>query len=409
MKTKGKILVIDDEEIITSLFRRLLPGQGYEFYSAANGPDGLKLMAEINPDLVFLDLKMPDMDGMEVLKKAKDINRDLPIILLTGHGNLDAAVQAIKLGAYDFMQKPIEDLEALLVDVARAVGNYTLIKKNRGLTEELSKVNKGLEKKVKQRTQDLEQSLSELKLVQSKINEEIKTVSIVQQNLLPEGPPKREGLDVAAIYLASAAVGGDYYDYIDMGDDKLGIVIADVSGHGLPAAFVMTMVKIMLLYLNKQKIPFKETVVALNDMLTRHIPTNNFVTMIYGILNFKETTFTYINAGHEPLVHVNVETESLETIPAKSPFLGIDLETNFIENVLRLDKGDKIILSTDGITEACNTQNQVFGEERFKDIITKNMAAPSMKIVTEIISELSDHCTGTSYVDDITLVVLGIT
>lgn len=409
MKTKGKILVIDDEEIITSLFKRFLPRNGYEFYSASNGPDGLKVIAQVRPDLVFLDLKMPGMDGMEVLKKAKDIDRDLPIILLTGHGNLDSAIQSVRLGAYDFMQKPIEDLEMLLVDIGRAIRNYNLVKKNKGLIEKLNKVNKGLEDEVKLRTQNLEQTLDELKLAQAKINEEIKTVSLVQQNLLPERPPKRQGLDAAAIYLASSAVGGDYYDYIDMGDEKLGIVIADVSGHGLPAAFVMTMVKIMLLYLNGQKIPLKETVVALNDMLSKNIPTNNFVTMIYGILDFKEMTFAYINAGHEPLVRVNAETKLFEVVSAKSPFLGIDPKTSFSENILHLDKGDKLILSTDGIIEACNTQNQIFGEERFKDIITKNMAAPAMQLISEIISELSDYCAGTSYVDDITLMILGLT
>lgn len=409
MGTKGKILIIDDEEIITSLFKRFLSRQGYEFHSATNGPDGLKIIAETELDLVFLDLKMPDMDGMEVLKKAKNINRDLPVIILTGHGNLDCAVQSVRLGAYDFMQKPIEDLETLLVDIDRAIANHHLVKKNRHLVEELSTVNKGLENKVKLRTSDLEQALDELKQAQSKINEELKTVSLVQQNLLPEGPPKHKGLDAAAIYMASAAVGGDYYDYIDMGDEKLGIAIADVSGHGLPAAFVMTMVKVMLLYLNKKKTPLDETIAALNDILSRHIPTNNFVTMIYGILDFKEMTFTYINAGHDPLIRVNTETKSLETFPAKSPFLGIDPKTAFSEDVLHIKKGDKLILSTDGIVEACNTQNQAFGDERLKDIITKNMAQPSMQLIAEILSELSAYCAGTSYADDITIMVLGFT
>lgn len=408
METKGKILIIDDEKVIRDLFKRFLPRRGYEFFSAENGSEGLKAIKEVDPDLVFCDLKMPGIDGLEVLKRSKDINKDLPIIILTGHGDLESAIQTVKIGAYNFMRKPIEDLETLLIDIDKAIGNYHLIKKNNRLSAELVTINKELENKVKARTEDLEMTLSELKAAQTKINEEIKIVSLVQQKLLPDGPPNREGLDAAAIYLASSAVGGDYYDYIDMGDNKLGIVIADVSGHGLPAGFVMTMVKVMLLYLNKQEIPYMSALAAINDMLTTHIPTNNFVSMIYGALDLKEMTFTYTNAGHEPLLRVNGETKEIEEIPAQSPFLGIDSNTKFIEDCLHLKKGDKLILTTDGIIESVNPKNELFGTKRLNDIITKNTAVPSMDLITEIISDLSVYCEGIPYEDDITMVVLGI-
>lgn len=408
MSIKGKILIIDDEEVIRDVFKRFLSMQGYEFYSASNGVDGLKLIKEVDPDLVFLDLKMPGMDGFEVLKKSKDINKNLPVIILTGHGDLGAAIQTVKLGAYDFMQKPIEDLEALLVDIQRAIENHHLAKKNMALTEELTSINKELENKVKKRTEDLENILIKLKTAQTKIQEEIKTVSLVQQNLLPAGPPQRKGLDAAAIYLASAATGGDYYDYLDMGDEKLGVVIADVSGHGLPAAFVMTMVKVVLIYLNEQNIPMQNTVRTINDMLAKHIPTNNFVTMIYGILNFKEMKFTFINAGHEPLIHLSSNGKKLQMLTAKSPFLGIDPGIDFAENTLYLEKGDKLVFYTDGVTEACNIKKDIFGQERFNAIVTESLGLSSMELISNIISELSSHCEGTSYADDITMMVLGL-
>ncbi len=409
METKGKILIIDDEDVIRNLFKRFLPRRGYEFHCAENGLDGLTAIKEIEPDLVFLDLKMPGMDGLEVLKKAKDINADLPIIMLTGHGDFDSAVQTVKYGAYDFMRKPIEDIEALLVDIDKAVKNYHLIRKNRNLTEELGTINKELENKVKARTTDLEKAIGELKTAQATINEEIKIVSLVQQKLLPDGPPQREGLDAAAVYLASSAVGGDYYDYIDMEDNKLGIVIADVSGHGLPAGFVMTMVKVMLLYLNKQQIPYISALSAINDILSRHIPTNNFVSMIYGSLDLDAMTFKYVNAGHEPLLRFNAQTQKIEEIPAQSPFLGIDTDTKFVEDCLQLNKGDKLILATDGIIESVNSKKELFGAERLNDIIMKNTAVSSMDLITEIISALSTYCECIPHEDDITLVVLGFT
>lgn len=409
MSKKGSVLVIDDEEIIRNLFQRLLSRQGYDFHAAENGQAGLEAIKDFSPDLVFVDLKMPGMDGMDVLRKAKEINSNLPIIILTGHGDLDSAVQAVKLGAYDFMRKPIEDLEALLIEIDRAIESYGLIKRNEALSGELKSVNLELEKKVKMRTADLNKTLDELKQAQAKINEEIKMVSVVQQGLLPESPPKRDGLDMAAVYLASSAVGGDYYDYIDLGDDKMAIVIADVSGHGLAAGFVMTMVKIMLLYLNKQKTPLLETVEAVNDVLSQHIPTNNFVTMIYGILDLKAKTFTFINAGHDPLVKINSVSKEIETFEAGSPFLGIDSDTVFSTVSINLEKNEKLIFYTDGIVEAINSKEEAFGEKKFNELVTNNASLSSMDLITEIISTLSDHCQGTAYADDITLVVLGLT
>lgn len=409
MNTKGRVLIIDDERIIRNLFQRLLSRKGYDFHSAEDGKTGLKAIEDLQPDLVFVDLKMPGMDGMEVLKKAKEINSDLPIIILTGHGDLDSAVQAVKLGAYDFIRKPIEDLEALLIEVDRAIESHKLTKRNTALTEELKIINVDLENKVKQRTTDLTETLSELKHAQAKINEEIKTVSIIQQGLLPESPPKREGLDTAAIYLASSAVGGDYYDYIDIGDDKFAIVIADVSGHGLAAGFVMTMVKIMLLYLNKQKMPLKETVETVNDILSSHIPTNNFVTMIYGILDLKALTFTFINAGHDPLIKINPASKELRKFEARSIFLGIDPDTTFSVETINLEKNEKLIFYTDGIVEAISSNEEEFGEKRLNEIITNNASLSPTDLITEIISALATHCQGTAYADDITLIVLSLT
>ena len=409
MNTKGRVLIIDDEKIIRNLFQRLLSRKGYDFHSAENGRAGLKAIEDLQPDIVFVDLKMPGIDGMEVLKRVKKINSDLPVIILTGHGDLDSAVQAVKLGAYDFIRKPIENLEVLLIEIDQAIANHALTKRNKALTEELRVTNKDLEKKIEKRTMHLKEALDELKLAQARINEEIKMVSVVQQGLLPESPPKRKGLDTAAIYLASSAVGGDYYDYIDIGDDKFAIVIADVSGHGLAAGFVMTMVKIMLLHLTKKKVPLKKTVETVNDILSSHIPTNNFVTMIYGILDLKALTFTFINAGHDPLIKINPASKELQKFEARSTFLGIDPDTTFSEEVINLEKNEKLIFYTDGIVEAISSTEEAFGEKRLNEIITNNASLSSTDLITEIISALATHCQGTTYADDITLIVLSLT
>jgi len=407
MEIKGKVLIIDDEEVIRNLFKRLVSKGGYEFHGAEDGPAGLKAIEEVQPDLVFCDLKMPNMDGMEVVRKVKETNKDLPIIILTGHGGMDNAVEAVKLGAYDFIRKPVDDINALLIEIDRAVESYNLVKKNKNLTEELQVINSQLEEKVEKRTADLNKTLEDLKLAQGKINEEIKTVSVLQKGLLPEAPPSIEGLDAAAIYLASSEVGGDYYDYINLGNDRLAIVVADVSGHGLAAGFVMTMVKVMLLYINKQQSSSVETLKALNEVLSNHIPTNNFVTMIYGVLDLQAKTFSFINAGHDPLVKVNSVDKSFEVFEAKSTFLGIDDSTEFQEDTITLSKNDKLVLYTDGIVEAINSKEEAFGESRLNTIIKDKADCSSQELVNEIIISLSSHCEGTLFADDISLMVLG--
>ena len=415
MSTKGTVLVIDDEQVIRDLFQRFLARRGYYLHTADTGSAGLREIEAIAPDIVFLDLKMPGIDGLEVLKKAKEIDKDLPVIILTGHGDLDSAIQSVRLGAYDFMQKPIENLEALLIDIDRAIESYHRAKDNRALTEELKTLNqrlldanKELERKVMQRTQELQDTVKELQAAQKKIDAEIKIVSKVQKNLLPKELPHHKSLDIAALYKACAAVGGDYYDYMDMDNGELGFVVADVSGHGLPAAFVMTMVKIMLIHLNARKMPLDETLRMINKVLLKYIPTNNFVTMIYGILNLNELKFRYINAGHEGLIHVDPCKKILHPLGSKSPVLGVDEDIDFIIDTVQLHKGDKLIFYTDGITEAANSDYELFNDERLKETLTQNMGLQSKPLLERIMEDLSSYCGGDSFVDDITLMILGI-
>ncbi len=246
----------------------------------------------------------------------------------------------------------------------------------------------------------------ELKIAHEKIEDEIKTVSIVQQALLPKTLPQDHKVDMAALYAASTHVGGDYYDCIRMDNDRLGIVMADITGHGLPAAFIMTMVKILLFYLNQQKMTLKESLVTINEMILRHVPISTFPSLLYGVLDVNELTFEYINAGHEPVVHLNPSKKTKQIHFAKSPLLGVDENAEFIIDKLKLEKGDKLFLYTDGAADVMNKNRDAFDRKRLFELVSSCSASSPKEMIDRVMRELNAFADGVPFIDDVTMMVL---
>lgn len=292
-----------------------------------------------------------------------------------------------------------EDFETAIV-----LANYASVAiENSGLFKNLQK---SLINHLKITNEEISQKNEELRITQERINKEIKTVAIVQQGLLPKSLPQNSRVDIAAIYSASSTVGGDYYDCIEMSDGKLGLVMADITGHGLPAAFIMTMVKILLIYLNEQKRPLAETVSAINDMVTKHVPLSTFPSLIYGILDPEKMVFNYINAGHQPIVHTSPSAKK-KIYYAKSSLLGIEAGANFALETITIEKGDKLFFYTDGIPEAMNKNKEIFGYDRIFFLFEHNAAKSPKEIIDAVLNELNLFCEGVPLVDDVTMMVLG--
>jgi len=248
----------------------------------------------------------------------------------------------------------------------------------------------------------------ELRITQEKMNQELKTVAVVQQALLPKSLPKNSRVDMAAVYAAAGVVGGDYYDCIEMKDSRLGIVIADVTGHSLPSAFVMTMIKILLFYLNHQGISIIESISILNNMLVRHVPISTFASLAYGVLDLEKMTFEHINAGHEPILRINAVTQKKEFFFADSLLLGVEAETEFVVNKITLEKGDKLVFYTDGLTDAMNKDRESFGRKRLAEIVNNHVQKSSKEIIDAVIQELNLFCEGQTRADDLTMLVLSL-
>ncbi|RME02687.1 MAG: hypothetical protein D6805_09130 [Planctomycetota bacterium] len=267
------------------------------------------------------------------------------------------------------------------------------------LSKKLSKTNLAhqLSKASKEKKDLLEQHQQEL----AKANK-------IQFNLLPEQIPKVPGIDIRVHYQSSKEVGGDYYDFIPVSPEHLGIVVADVSGKGIPAAMVMAMTRASLRLLARKILSPKETLIRVNKFLAKDIRGMMFVTLIYMILHIHTKEILICNAGHNPLLFKG--EDGVQIINPPGIAVGLDLGERFNEILqeqsLTLQPGDRILAYTDGVTEAMNENEEEFGEEPLVEIIEKYHNKKSQKFLNILIEAITQHQGNAEQHDDITILTM---
>ncbi len=227
----------------------------------------------------------------------------------------------------------------------------------------------------------------------------------IQFNLLPDKIPKVPGLDIRVHYQSSKEVGGDYYDFINVDSEHLGIVVADVSGKGVPAAMVMAMTRSFLRLLAKRNPSPKHTIMRLNKYLARDIRGIMFVTMVYMILNIRTREMTLVNAGHNPLLLKTSSTLQIINPPGMAIGLdGGDIFNNMLqEERVVLQKGDRVLAYTDGITESMNEKEEEFGEEPLVEILQTHYTKSSQQFLNLLMEAVQKHQGEAEQHDDITV------
>ena len=242
-------------------------------------------------------------------------------------------------------------------------------------------------------------------LENKKLEEQLQIAKEVQSGLLPTQPLEVEGYDLAGICIPTYEIGGDYYDYISLDENNLGIVIADVSGDGVPAALIMAAFRAMLrnhLKLNDQP---REIMNLLNGQMPEVSRKRDFITAFYGKLNFKEHKLIYTNCGHNPPVLLR-SNGKLEFLEAGGPSLNLIKDAQFVSSSVNLFPGDQIIFYTDGVTEIFNRDLKEFGFERLKTVILKSKNISACEIIDNIVESTKKFSGSKLYRDDFTLVVL---
>lgn len=379
-----KIMVVDDEvdlePLVRQKFRRQIREGIYDFIFAHNGLEALAKLIE-NPTIgvILSDINMPEMDGLTLLTKLKELkNPGLKTVIVSAYGDMENIRTAMNRGAFDFVTKPVnfEDLEITI--------NKTL--------EEIMQIRRSLE--------EHDQLIS--------IQQDLNTAREIQQAILPKNfPPfpNRTDFDIFASMVAAKEVGGDFYDFFLIDSKRLGFVIGDVSGKGVPAAIFMAVSRTLIRATGLKGIPTEECMNYVNNLLCNESVSCMFVTVFYGILNTVTGEVEYVNAGHNPPYILG--TDGLRKVEMTGgPILGCLDEVCYRSKKTRLLQGECLFLFTDGVTEAFNKEDKPFGDERLEQFLAANSTKSIEEVVRGIASTVNDFSLGVPQSDDITLLAI---
>jgi sigma-B regulation protein RsbU (phosphoserine phosphatase) len=241
---------------------------------------------------------------------------------------------------------------------------------------------------------------------QAAMEAELSRATKIQFNLLPERIPNIRGFDMKVYYQSAREVGGDYYDFIPIDRENLGIVVADASGKGVPAGMIMTMARTALHLLARGNPYAKDVLVKVNRSIAKDIKNVMFLTILYTVLNIRTTTLQVVNAGHNPLILWRGGSHRLLT--SHGIAVGLDrgpiFEKSIKEELIQIQQGDRIIAYTDGVVECMNERDEEFGEEKFLDLISREADKTSAGFLSSLVSELRAHRGRAEQHDDITIV-----
>ena len=256
---------------------------------------------------------------------------------------------------------------------------------------------------------DLDKHIEELKRTtaeKERLLRELEIARGIQQSFLPDSIPKLVGLDIAAVNLPARMVGGDFYDFIPVAKDKIGLVVADVSGKGIPAALFMALSRTLVRATTIGKLSVLEAIQKANKLIVEDSKTNMFVTLFYAILDSKERKLQYVNAGHNPPIFFRKSGGDITLLEAQGIPMGLLAEMDISVDQISLKKGDVVILYTDGITEATNKEGEQFEIERLSQVLKENSHLSAESIMKKIQEEVNTFVGGQPQFDDITLMVV---
>ncbi len=374
-----KILVVDDEQVIIQVLVNFLTLEGYQVVTATSGPQALALLEEgLAPDLILLDVMLPFVSGYDVCKRIREKYppHELPVLMLTAKNKAEDIVTGIEAGANDYLTKPVNRSELL----AR-VGSLITIKSSMKEHQRLAMLQR------------------EMRLAQE-----------IQSTLLPEKAPFIKGLDTSVLYRPMHEVGGDFYDFTVFNAATMGVLIADVTGHGIPAAFVSAMLQATY---SVYKEDVKDPSVLMNRMNTvmSAYTHGQYATACYSLLDLENRQVLHANGGHCPMILVKRRERKLRYERQSERPLGIDASSEYTIRRTDLNEGDRVILFTDCIPETRNGQGEFFGYPSFFRLIEEfahlNCREFSQRVL-ETVAEWKGGGQGQRLDDDFTLIVIDV-
>lgn len=369
-----RVLIADDQWNVCEALRLLLKGEGYNL-TIVSGPD--ELLEELKTgefDLVLLDLNYTrdttsGREGLDLLAGIRRIDADLPVLVMTAWSNVDIAIEALRLGACDFIQKPWDNAHVLESIRTRVQQHQAATKRSRNW--------------------------------QQQVGEAVQ----IQRRLLPERMPQPDGCRIAGAYLPAGSLGGDFFDVAEV-RQHINLCVADVSGKGLPAALLMSNLQAALKPQLEQAASPAMICRYLNRVLNQATGAEKFISFFYGQLSASTRELTYCNAGHLPPILVHADG-SFERLVDGGAVLGYFEDWDYSEHRVTLTPGSRLLLFTDGIVDACNAALEEFGEDRLIEAAVTHRGLDAEELKQHILDSVLGHCNGRLQ-DDATLVVIEV-
>ena len=371
----ARVLIADDQPDLLDALRLLLKSEGIQM-EAVTSPDAALAALEAHPyDLLLMDLNYTGdttsgAEGMDLLSRVQEIDNSLPVIVMTGWGSVDIAVETMRRGVRDFVQKPWD--------------NATL------LTTLRNEIVAGRERR---RTADNDRR-------------ELEEARRIQRKLLPTSVPQIDGCEIASHWQPAAGVGGDCYDAISFGANRIGLSIADVVGKGIPAALLMSNLQAAVRAFATEAARPAELCQQVNRILCGRIAEGRFISFFYSVADTALGVLTYSNAGHYAPMLVRADG-SVVRLTDGGAVLGVFHDASYEQGHVSIVSGDRVIFFTDGVTEARNADDEEFGEERLlaAAVANRTCSAPALqaRLSEEVAAFTSDR-----FQDDATLIVLAI-
>lgn len=377
----ASILVVDDSRLNRTLLTETLSQEGYRFWEASHGREAMEILSR-HPevDLILLDLMMPVMDGFTFLQWRMDNPgaRGIPVIVHSSLNDVESLTKVLVMDCYDYFVKPLSGVELELVlplKIRNAVNSKRM--------------------------------MADLRAKNRIMADELELAARYQQFLLPK---QRElpGLKAAWLFKPCRGVGGDYFDFFELPGGDLGLVMADVSGHGVASAMTASILKALVpRYLGSHESP-ATVLELLNEDLLRLTPEDVFVTTFLGRYTPRNNALRWCLAGH-PSPLLQNQAGEVTTLEQSSPFLGVFSNDHallqYCDSQSKLTGGQRLVIYTDGLVDAPNAQGEPMGTERLKQLLEQHRALAASELAGQLAVEL-DQCDGDHLPDDVAVIIM---
>ncbi len=385
-----KILFVDDEINVLHGYRRNLRSL-FDVHIANSGSEALKIIAEQGDFAVIIsDYRMPEMDGIELLHKVKEISPDTIRIILTGFADMQIAIEAINEGnIFRFLTKPLPT-DKLINSINDALEQYRLITTEKELTRKLQEA-------------------------YDTIRKDLETAAELQREFLPQNNVSFGDCRFNWIFVPSVFVSGDTFNFFPLNNRHIAFYIVDVAGHGLPAAFLSVSLSRSLSQDTGKKLLLDEktgdyilpslVIKSLNEQFLSRGKNAEYFTMLYGVIDLIEDKIVFSQAGHPNPFLIKAGGKA-EIIVSRGFPVGILPEAEYYDQIIPFETGDKFIIYTDGITECAGVKNKLIIQNKLVEFLNNHSNNNSEIMLRSIVPELKVWTNGEEFYDDLTMLII---